>query len=358
MRPMRPIIPFINRVPFSEKFLFAKNLALMIKAGLPLREAVATIQEQSRNKTFKKILDDVIKSIDNGQPLAQGLSRHPSVFDNIFINMIRIGEESGTLEENLGHLISHLEKSQILRRKVQAAMLYPSIIFTALFGLSLGIIFFVLPKIIPVFKALNIKLPLATRILIRFIEIVQNYGLFIILGIFGLVVIFFLLLRLPSVKFLFHKLILKIPIAGTISKNVNISNFARTLGILLRSGIAVVTALDITRTTLGNLVYQKELENLSSEVQKGKSISDYLRKKEKIFPLMVSRTIRVGEKTGNLEETLLYVGEFYEAEVDKSVKNLSTILEPILLVLIGLVVGFIALAIITPIYEITRGLRM
>jgi len=354
---MRLTLPFFNRVPFSEKVLFAKNLALMIKAGFPLRESVATIQEQSKSKNFKKILDDVIKSIDNGQPLAVSLSRHAGVFGNLYINMIRVGEESGTLEENLRRLTLQLEKSQALKRKVQAAMLYPSIILGMVIVLSIGLIYFVLPKIIPVFKSLNVKLPLATRILIKLSEFTQNYSLFILIGIVGLVITLFLLSRFHSVKFQIHKFILKIPITGTISRNINISYFTRTLGTLLKSGIPLINALDVTRTTLGNLVYQKELEEISTEVQKGKSITNYLKKREKVFPLMVSRIIGVGEKTGNLEETLLYLGDFYETEIDRSVKILSTILEPILLIIIGLVVGFIALSIITPIYEITRGLH-
>lgn len=349
---------FINRVSFLDKVLFAKNLALMIKAGLPLRESIATIQEQSKSKTFKKILDDILRNIDNGQPLAASLSRHPQVFDNLYINMIKVGEESGTLEENLGHLTLQLEKSHELRSKVKAAMVYPSFILTAVIALGAALTFFVLPQITPIFKTFDIQLPFATRILIAFTEIIQNYGLFILIGVIVLAVILFLISRIRLVKFLIHKITLKLPIAGAISRNVNIAHFSRTLGVLLKSGVPIVSALDITQTTLGNLVYQKELVEVAGEVQRGKPISDYLRKKETIFPLMVSRMVGVGEKTGNLEETLLYLSNFYEAEVDRSIKSLSTILEPILLLIIGAVVGFVALAIITPIYEITRGLHL
>ncbi len=349
---------FINQVSFLDKVLFTKNLALMIKAGLPLRESVATIQDQSKGKVFKKILDDILKNIDNGQSLATSLSHHPGVFDSLYINMIRVGEESGTLEENLGHLTLQLEKSHELRSKVKAAMIYPSFILVTVIVLAAGLTFFVLPQITPIFKTFDIQLPFATRILIAFTEIIQNYGLFILIGVIVLAVISFLISRLRPVKFLIHKITLKLPITGAISRNVNIAHFSRTLGVLLKSGIPIISALDITQTTLGNLVYQKELVGVAAEVQGGKAISDYLRKKETIFPLMVSRMVGVGEKTGNLEETLLYLSDFYEAEVDRSVKSLSTIFEPILLLIIGAVVGFIALAIITPIYDITRGLHL
>ena len=348
----------INRISFLDKILFAKHSALMIKAGLPLRDSVVTIQEQSKSKKFKKVLDDVIKSIDNGQTLAASLSRHPRVFGPLYINMIRVGEESGTLEGNLRHLALQLEKSHELREKVKAAMLYPLIVLTAVIVLSAALVFFVLPKILPIFKTFDIELPLATRVLIRFTEITQNYGLFIFIGSIALVVILFLVSRIRKVKFLIHKITLKLPIIGSISQKLNISHFSRTLGVLLESGVPVVSALDITQATLRNLVYQKELEEIAEQVKKGKSISDYLTKRETVFPLMVSRMVGVGERTGSLEEALLYLGNFYEGEVDRSTKSLSTILEPILLLIVGAAVGFIALAIITPIYEITRGLHI
>lgn len=351
-------IPFINRISFLDKILFAKNLSLMIKAGLPLRESVATIQEQIKNKRFKEILDDVIKNIDNGQSLAASLSRHPQVFDSLYVNMIWVGEESGTLEENLEHLALQLEKNYALRGKIQAATIYPSIILTAVIILSAALAFFILPKITPIFEVFDIELPLTTRILLKTTEIIQNYGLFVLAGLVILGVILFLLSRRQPIKFLIHKIILKLPIIGSVFRNVNFSYFSRTLGILLKSGMPVIKALEVTQTALKNLVFQKELKAVAREVQKGKTISAYLKKREAIFPLMVSRMIGVGEKTGKLEETLLYISDFYEGEVDKSIKNLSVILEPILLLIIGVAVGFIALSIISPIYEITRGLHI
>ena len=351
-------IPFLNRISFLDKVIFAKNLSLMIKSGLPLRESVTILKEQSKKKKFKKLLDNVIKDIDNGQPLAVCLSHYPRIFSSFYINMIKVGEESGSLEENLKRLALHLEKSYRLRQEIKAAMIYPSIILSALIILSVVLVFFVFPQIAPIFKSFDIELPFTTRVLIGFIEFVQSYKLYILVG--AVVLVFFLSLvsRTRLIKYFIDRIILKIPVIGSTSKNVNIAHFSYTLGILLKSGIPVLKALDITKASLGNLLYQKELEGVIEEVKKGKSISDYLSGQEKIFPLMVSKMIGVGEKTGNLEETLLYLGNFYEAEVDRSTKNLSVILEPILLLIIGAVVGFIALAIISPIYEITRGLHI
>ena len=351
-------IPFINQVPFSEKILFAKNLALMIRAGLPLRESISTIQEQSKSKLFKKVLASVLNDIENGQSLANSLSRHPKIFDSLYINMIRIGEESATLEESLDRLALYLKKSYELRGKIKSAMIYPSFVLGTTIVLGAGLVFFVLPKIVPLFKTLNVKLPLTTKILIGSVSAMQNYGLLILLITILLSVALFFIYRFKQVKFVVHKIILKSPVIGKISKNVYISRFSQTLGVLLKSGLSVVSALRITRSSLENLVYKKEIEEIISYVQKGKLMSDYLKQKKELFPLMVSRMIGVGEKTGNLEETLLYLSDFYNEEVDNSVKNLSSVLEPILLIIIGLAVGFIALSIISPIYEITRGLHM
>ncbi len=175
------------------------------------------------------------------------------------------------------------------------------------------------------FKIFNIKLPLATRILIRFLEITQHYWLFILIVLILLIIFIFLLNKIRAVKLINHRIILKLPIIGSILQNINLSQFSRTLGVLLKSGLPLVRALEITQATLENSVYQRELAEIGEEVKMGKPISDYLKKRENLFPSMISRMVGVGEKTGSLSETLLYVGDFYEAEVDKSTKNLSTL---------------------------------
>lgn len=351
-------IPFLNRVSSLDKILFAKHLALMIKAGLPLRESISTIGEQSESKTLKRVLAGVVKNIDNGQSLADSLSNYPRTFDAFCVNMIRLGEESGTLEGNLKRLSLQLEKNYILKGNVRAAMLYPAIVLGLVMFLSVGLTFFVLPKITPIFKTFNIQLPFATRTLILFSEFVQKYGFYVLIFLVFSIFTTFVLYRIRAVRFFVHKIILKLPIIGKISRNLNISYFSRNLGTLLKSGLSLTNALDTSKEVLGNLVYQKELESLQETVKTGRQISDFLKERKATFPLMVSQMVGVGENTGNLEETFLYLGDFYEEEVEKSIKNLSTTLEPALLIIIGFAVGFVALAIITPIYEITRGLHL
>ncbi|MBD3208666.1 MAG: hypothetical protein GF370_04420 [Candidatus Nealsonbacteria bacterium] len=351
-------ISFGSSVSLMDKILFARHLTIMIKGGVSLRSALVTIREQVDNPKFAKVLDDIIASVENGQPLAKALSRHPKIFDGFYVNMIKIGEESGSLRENLEHLASHLERVYELNSKIKGAMIYPIIILTAVTVMSVGITLFVLPKIMPLFRVFDITLPLATRILIAITEFLQNYGLFLLVGGLLAGVASYFLSKIYSVKFFLHRIKLNLPIFGSLHRDISLAYFAQNLGTLLRSGVPVVSALDITQATIGNLLYKKELAALIEGVKKGRPISDCLEGNRSLFPVMIARMIAVGEKTGNLEETLLYMSEFYGEEVIKATDNLSTILEPALMIAIGLVVGFVALAIISPIYELTSGLQL
>lgn len=344
-------------VSHLDKLFFAKHLAMMIKAGLPLKEGVVMIEEQTRSKKFSRILKDVVKRLENGEPLGESLAQYPQTFSQLFTDMIKMGEQSGNLERNLDYLADQIEKSFALKRKVISAMIYPIIILISTFGLGAALSLFILPKLIPFFKSLKVELPLSTKILLFITELIQNYGLLFLAALFLLILFFIVISRLRLIRLINHKIILKIPIAGTISKNLNLALFSRTLGALVKSGIPIVEALDITADTLNNLVYQKEIRKISSKVQSGKKISTYLKTKKKLFPATFSGMVMVGEKTGNLEQSLFYLSEFYGKEVDNTTQRLSTILEPVLLIIIGLIVAFIAVSIISPIYQLTRGLQ-
>ena len=347
-----------GQVSLSDQVLFTKHLSIMIKAGLSLKESVETIKDQTSSKKFREILDDLTNRLDNGESLGESLAKHPRIFSNLFINMIRLGEESGTLEGNLEHLTLQLEKSNDLRKKIKSAMIYPIFILVAALGLGAALVFFVLPKLLPLFKSFDIELPLPTRILLGISEAFQNYGIFILIGVVFLSAIIILISRIKAVKKFNARLLISLPIIGPISRNTNLIQFSRTLGTLLKSGVSIITALDITANTLPNLIYQEVLKETSIKVQRGESLENYLHLNPKLFPPTVSRMVAVGEKTGNLEETLLYLAEFYEKEVDNTTKNLSSILEPILLIFIGIVVGFVAISIIMPIYQITSGIYL
>ncbi|MBU4370067.1 type II secretion system F family protein [Patescibacteria group bacterium] len=346
-----------EQISTIDKVFFANNISIMIKAGLPLREAAATLQEQTKSKVFKKILEDIIKRLDNGESLADSLVRHPRSFSPLFVNIIRVGEASGTLEENLKYLAIQLEKSYDLHRKVKGAMIYPLLVLTSTFVLGGALAVFILPKLLPLFKSFDVQLPLPTKILIWITETIQNHGFLIFGGLIIFIILFTFLSRLKPIKKFNHKILLRIPLFGRISRSNNLAQFCRTLGVLLKSGIPIVQGLEITSQTLKNMSYKEAIVEASNKVQRGKPISDHLKIKNFLFPITVSKMIQVGEKTGNLEQTMFYLAEFYEKEIDNVTKNLSNILEPILLIVIGLVVGFIAIAIILPIYKLTGGFQ-
>jgi len=349
-------IPFFGKVSLFDKLLFAKHLRMMIKSGVPLREAILEIQKESASKKFRAILKKVVEDLDNGESLSRSLSRYPYVFDDLFVNLIKIGESSGTLEKTLEYLVQQLERSYDLRKKITSAMLYPALILIATFVLIGILAFFVFPKLIPLFEGFNIELPLPTRILLWFIKTMKVYGFLLVGLIIFFVSLFFFLSRLRPIKLVNHRIVLGLPIIGRFTRNVNLAYFARTLGTLVKSGVPIVEALDITANTLNNLVYQRYLKKSISRIQRGEEVVSFLRDNPKLFPPIFSRTVSAGEKTGRLEESLFFLAEFYEKEIDNAAKNLSQILEPILLIIIGTIVGFIAVSIIMPIYKIAHTL--
>lgn len=347
-----------SHIPISEKMIFVKHLSIMIKSGMPILNSLWLLQKQAKSKIMQGIIKELIIDVDNGQFLSASLEKHYSVFGNFFINIIRVGEASGTLSENLNYLHEELKKSYELKKKVKSAMAYPIILLIAVFGISTLLMFSIFPKILPIFATFKMDLPITTRILIVVANFSLAYGIHMLIGFIFLGFILFVLFQFRSVKLFSHKIFLKTPFLGTISLHINMTAFARTMNSLLRSGIKIVDALLITADTMPNFVYQKELQNMAEMIKGGEPMSKYLMKNSKFFPSIFSQMVEVGENTGHLDENLIYLAEFYEAEVDEMFKNLSTILEPILLLFMGVVVGFVALAIITPIYGLSQSLKI
>ncbi len=344
------------RVPTQDQILFARHLAVMSKAGLPLIESLKLIQKETKSRAMLKILDQVIKDVSNGQFLSASLDRYKEIFGSLFINIIRVGESAGILSENLNYLADELKKKRELKKKVIGALIYPAIIFVATFGITGLLTVFIFPKILPVFKSLNITLPLTTRILIWFSNALTDYGPYVIAAFGVLIISLWLLAQLKKIRYFLHFFLLKLPVFGNIARDVNLANFCRTLGLTIKSGVKIVEALEITSESLSNFVYKKNILAIAENVKKGEAIAQYLIKRHKLFPVVVSQMVSVGETAGNLSETLLYLSEFYESEVNEVTKNLSNILEPILMLVMGIVVGFVAISIITPIYEVSQNI--
>lgn len=357
MAPAKLRRPLLIHVPLSEKIIFAKHMSMMVKAGMSELESLRLLKRQFKSRSLSYILQTLISDIENGQFLSVGLSQFKRVFGELFINIIRIGETSGNLAANLDYLSLELKKQQLLRQKIRSAIIYPIVILFATFGVVGVLVFFVMPKILPIFTSLRIKLPITTVILVNVTNFLFAYGHWVALGIVVFFIAFSFFLRITVFRFAYHRVLFFLPVVRGMVKAANMANFTRTLGILLKSGVTIVEALEITADTLPNLVYRKELKIAAQSVKRGEAMYKYLNEREQFFPPTISRMIEVGEATGNLDGNLLYLAEFYEGEVDEMAKNLSNVLEPLLLVVMGLIVGFVAISIITPIYEVTQGLQ-
>lgn len=348
---------FFLRVPLQEKILFTKNLALALKAGISLVNSLKLFRNQTKNRSFQKIVDDLIANTNTGVFLSVSLEPYKEVFGDLFVNIIRVAETSGTLPENLIYLGEELKKKSDLRKKVKGAMIYPMIILVATVGIAATMVVFVFPKILPLFASFKADLPFTTRMLIAVSDVLSAYGIWIFIGLLLFIIGLRFSLRFPGPKRVFHNMLFFAPLFGRAIVNFNMANMTRTLGLLLRSGVKIIEALTITGATLTNVVYRRKLETAAEHVRRGEFLSKYLSNEPRKFPGILVNMIEIGENTGNLTDNLFYLADYYENEVDDFVKNLSSILEPVLLLLMGGIVGFIALSFITPIYQLTRQIK-
>ena len=342
----------------KEKILFTEHLSLMIRGGIPLAEALEVLSKEAKSQQFKKVLTEVLKRILEGENLNKSLAQHPKVFNDFFQNVVKVGEESGTLEENLKYLSSYLQGQYSLRRQIIGALIYPAIIVAVALVVVLVVTLFIFPKLHALLLALDVPLPFTTQLLLTLGGFFKQYWPFIFIGIF----LYFLVLRvfqtIPLTRFYLHKRNLLMPVWGEIEKNRNLVEFSRILHTLLKSGLPILNSLDICIEVSTNEVYRKGLISVRSGVERGQTISHGLKNFPQIFPLIFSQMILIGEKTGSLEESFLYLSEFYEREINSTIQNLSRLLEPALLILVGFFVIFIALAIIAPIYQFSSALRI
>lgn len=330
----------------------------MLKSGITISEAIETIAAQTKSAKFNSILNQVAKELANGQSLAKALRSHANVFDLFYVSLIEVGEQSGTLEESLNYLSIQLAKEYSLRKKIQGALLYPTIVLIAITLVGAGMSLFVLPKLIDLFASLNVNLPIATKILLYFANLMKNHGVLIILGFIALVFLFRVFIKLPLIKPKWDRLILSFPIFGELVQNAQLASICRNLGIMLKTGLPITKSLAIQHAAVENSVFKEYLNKIQKSIDKGKDIGNELSagNYSKFSPIAI-KMIGVGEKTGKLDEAFIYLGDFFEEEVDNSAKNLSVVLEPIVLLVIGLLVGFVALAIISPIYELTGSIK-
>lgn len=351
-------INIFNKVRFLDVLFLTKHLTVMLRSGIPIGEAITIIKEQNKNPALNTLLSAILTDINNGQSLEEALAKHPKVFDQFYLNLIHIGEESGNLEKNLEYLSIQLRKNYDFRKKVQGALLYPEIILTTAIIAGGTISLFVLPKLVDLFSSLDVTLPLSTKILLFIADTMKRYGYFIIGGVLLFLILFRFLISLPKIKFFWHKFLLSLPVVGTFFQNIEVATLCRNMSIMLKSGLPITTALLSQYRATTNLVFKSYLKRLAEEMEKGKPISEKLASKEfPYIPALVAKMVSVGEKTGKLDESFAYLGDFYSDEVDEYSKTLPTVIEPVVLIFLGGVVAFVALAIISPIYQLTSGIH-
>ncbi|HEY0980361.1 MAG TPA: type II secretion system F family protein [Candidatus Paceibacterota bacterium] len=346
-----------KRVKLSEKIIFTKNLAGMLRAGLPLARALVVLKKQTTNNYFKTILESLIASIDNGETFSAGLSKYPAIFSSLFVAMVKAGEESGGLPEALMEVGGNLEKSYNLNRKIKSALMYPAIIIVAIFIIGILMFIYVVPVLTKTFKELNVDLPTSTRIVVWVSDMISNHIAFLLLGIAVIVVGGYFAFKRPAVQKFSDYMSTRVPVVGVLVQEVNAARTARTLSSLLVAGVSISRAIGITKEVLQNSYYKSVLAEIEERVEKGETMSSVLQRHTNLYPVMVGEMVAVGEETGKLANMLLDIAVFYEAEVDAKTKDLSTIIEPVLMIFIGGAVGFFAISMLSPMYSLMDSIQ-
>lgn len=340
-------------VKTADRIMFAKNLSAMLKAGLPLARALTVLERQMTGKAWKPIFASLTESLSKGTSFSAALALFPKTFPALFVSMVAAGEESGSLAQSLSIVGEQLEKSYLLQKKVRGAMMYPAIIFGVMIVIGVMMLIFVIPKLTSTFKEFNTELPMATRFVIWISDFFESNYILIIIGLLILAAGTVVFLRTKLGKRVMGKVTLKMPIIGPIAMEVNSARVSRTLSSLLSSGVEVVTAIKIAGDVVQNVYYKEMLARTAEDIQKGSTLQSLFMPRGDLYPSFVSEMIGVGEETGTLSKTLFEVAVFYESEVEQKTKDMSTIIEPFLMVFIGIGVGFFALAMISPIYSLS-----
>lgn len=338
--------------------MFAKRLSFLIKAGVPIVESLILLRTQTKSKGKARVLDAVIRDVSSGQHLSTSLGKFNRLFGDFAVNLIRVGETSGILSQNLVYLADELQKKQALNRKVIGAMVYPIFISVATIGVTAMMTAYIFPKLMPIFTSLGVELPVTTRAMIWASEYIRDWGLLTALGIIIFMGIFFFVRsRVEPLRKATDLALLYLPFAGKIARTYNLANFTRTLGLLLKSGIKLTNALEVTAESTTNRVYRDACSHMAKLVMQGDPISKGIALHPRLYPDILAHMVSVGERTGSLSNTLTYLGEMYEGEVDDLTKSLSSSIEPVLMIFMGLMVGTVAVSVITPIYDITQNLN-
>ncbi len=343
-----------GKVKLTDKVIFSRQFATMINAGVPIVQSLSILQDQTTNKKLKAALAAAAKKVEGGATLSAALAEHPDIFSPIYINMVKAGETGGLLDDVLERLAVQQEKDAEIVGKVRSAMIYPGVITTVTLGVFVFLMTVIVPKLASIFEGLGSDLPWYTKLMLNISHVLTNYGIFIAGALFVAGIFITRYFRTKPGKHLLDTLLLRLPVFGPIIMKVNVARFARTFGSLMASGISILDALKSTSTALGNSVFQEAIEVIARDVKAGKTVSEPL-KQLHVFPPIVSQMVAVGEETGKLDEILVKLATFYEKEVDTVVGGITSIIEPILILVLGGMVGFIVISVYGPLSALSNA---
>jgi len=348
---------FHNNVSTLEKANFCRYMAVMIKSGLSISEALEIIQSESESAKLKIILQDMLFTMQEGGEISSVLGKYPEVFDSVFLALVRSGEQSGSLEKTFEYLSKQLYSVHRLNKKIQGALMYPAVIITAMIGVGVMMVTFVLPRLSAVFLKMNIALPLPTKLLLQFGDFMGKNALWVILGIILFAAIIIALFTVHSTKTVIMRYLVNFPVVKKLSRQIDLARFSRTLATLLKSGVPIISALNIASETLSQFDMQQIAKTFEKGIEEGKTVASLLTTKEKTFPSLMIQTIKTGEKTGTLDGVLMDLADYYEEELEDALKEFVTILEPIIMLVIGVAVGAMVIMVIAPIYSVVGNMQ-
>lgn len=347
-----------NKVKGDHLVIFTRQLSAMTSAGVPLLRSLTSLEKHAEDQALKKILSEIIKKVEAGSPLADALAQFPNTFNDIYVNMVRAGEAAGILDDILKRLAMQQEKSAAIRKKIRSAMAYPTVLIVITVLAFFGLMLFVIPQIGSILTDLggpDAKLPGITLFMLGLSGIITNYWYIIIPALIGFILLLLRFIKTPKGKRLFHTLILKIPGIKTIVKKIAVARFARTFSALMGAGVAVLECLEVTSRAVGNVLYEDALKEAAKGIKNGRSLSSLIEQNE-LFPAIVGQMLAVGEETGQTDTVLVKVADFYEEEVDLAIEGVSSIIEPVMIVLMGGMVGLIAASVMTPIASLSQNI--
>ncbi|MBD3380356.1 MAG: type II secretion system F family protein [Candidatus Omnitrophica bacterium] len=342
---------FQKKVPPEELVLFARQMVTLVEAGITIVSALDILSEQTENEKFRSVLSEVRSSVNTGSSLSEAMGRHSDVFNPLFVNMVRAGESSGTLDVVLDRLASYMEKTNALQRKIKSALIYPAVVISMAIIITIVMILKVVPVFKDVFSGFNAALPAPTQMLIDFSDFLKQYFLLVVVMAVLALIGGRMYAATYKGRIQIDRLKLKLPVFGQLLRKVAISRFTRTLSTLVKSGVPILTSLEIVSKTAGNVIVELSVSDIKNSVRDGESIAQPM-EKSGIFPPLVTRMVSVGERSGELEKMLSKISDFFDEQVDTDVEGLTGLLEPLIIVFLGVVIGGIVLCMFLPIFKL------